>query len=444
MAALRRFLAEDYENLIIVDFVCRGVNSPKAFLKYIASIEQRVGSKVIYIKAKSKELGWRQLATKFIFENGKTIFETKDNNLFTRGYLTTNVFCRPSCYMCKFKGFPRIADISIADFWGIENVEKSLDNDLGTSMVLLNSKKGETFFEFIKPKIESKQVLFETILPGNPVLISPLGPPKVNREIFFKELESSSFDEIALKYFPFKKNDVNVIKQIIKSLYNCTKELKKTSRFHLKPLLQFIKYNFFTKAVRADWKSLNLLYTTPNSIIEIHKNSKILLNGPFYLGIKKFFKSKLESRLLVEDSAKLEVNGTFGFGYGCDIEIFKNAELILNGSKYLNASGSNIGMTVICADRIEIGFDVQIGRNVTIRDNNGGHYIGCQGYKNSRPIIIGDRVWLGEGCTIMPGVKIGEGAIVGAKSLVISNVPAHSIVSGNPAKVVDVDVLWKY
>ncbi len=45
---------------------------------------------------------------------------------------------------------------------------------------------------------------------------------------------------------------------------------------------------------------------------------------------------------------------------------------------------------------------------------------------------------------IMPGVKIGEGAIVGANSFVISSVPAHSMVSGHPAKVIDRDVQWKY
>ena len=59
-------------------------------------------------------------------------------------------------------------------------------------------------------------------------------------------------------------------------------------------------------------------------------------------------------------------------------------------------------------------------------------------------MIIGDKVWLCEGCVIMPGVKIGDGAIVGAHAFVTSNVPAHALVSGNPAVVVDEDILWKY
>lgn len=59
-------------------------------------------------------------------------------------------------------------------------------------------------------------------------------------------------------------------------------------------------------------------------------------------------------------------------------------------------------------------------------------------------MIIGDKAWLCEGCTIMPGVKIGDGAIIGAHAFVTQNVPAYAVVSGNPAIIVDEDVLWKY
>ena len=98
---------------------------------------------------------------------------------------------------------------------------------------------------------------------------------------------------------------------------------------------------------------------------------------------------------------------------------------------------------IVCANKIEIGKDVGFGRNITIRDNNGGHYINITGYKDSAPVIIGDKVWLCESCTIMPGVKIGDGAIIGAHSVVYGNVPANALVSGNPAKVVMNNVLWK-
>ena len=66
MAALRSFLRKDYENLIIVDFVCRGTNSPKVWRKYLDTFEERYGSPVVYCKAKSKEYGWRNLTQKVV------------------------------------------------------------------------------------------------------------------------------------------------------------------------------------------------------------------------------------------------------------------------------------------------------------------------------------------------------------------------------------------
>lgn len=61
----------------------------------------------------------------------------------------------------------------------------------------------------------------------------------------------------------------------------------------------------------------------------------------------------------------------------------------------------------------------------------------------SKPIYIKDNVWIGTGATILKGVTVSEGAIIGADSLVTKDVPAHSIVAGNPAKVIRKNVLWK-
>ena len=185
MTALRAFLRKDYDNLIIVDYICRGINSPKVWHKYLDSFEERYGSKVIYCKAKSKEYGWRNLTQKVILANGKHVYETKDQSNYTKGYLQTNVYCRPSCYECKFKGYPRIADITLADFWGIEKINTSMDKNLGTSLVMLNSKKGKAYFERTKQRINYLEVPFSLAEKSNPALNQPLGNPLVNRNQFF-------------------------------------------------------------------------------------------------------------------------------------------------------------------------------------------------------------------------------------------------------------------
>ena len=432
MAALRAFLRKDYDNLIIADYICRGINSPKVWRKYLESFEERYGSKVIYSKAKSKEYGWRNLTQKVILENGKAYYETKDQSNFTKGYLQTGVYCRPSCYDCKFKGYPRIADITLADFWGIENVDKSLEKNLGTSLVMINSKKGKAYFEQVKKRINYVNVPFNSIEAGNRSLNLSVDPPKVSREEFFEDLDKMTFLQIAEKYIsPNKK--VGKESQIRKMLRHLLLIMRIT-QLNFVAIYQFFKYNTIKELLRGD-----VLIPTPYCTIEIEKGAKVIKNGISVLGQKKFRKSKLETRLLVNKGATLQFYGPTIIGYGSDIEVFPNATLSFGGG-----GATNIGATIICGERIEIGKNTMLGRHITIRDNNGSHYMNRQGYKNTRPVIIGDKVWLTEQCTVMPGVKIGDGAIIGALSLVIRNVPAYSLASGHPAEVIDEDILWKY
>lgn len=434
MAALRAFLKKDYDNLIIADYICRGINSPKVWRKYLDSFEERYGHKVVYCKAKSKEYGWRNLTQKVILSNGKAYYETKDQSKFTQGYLQTNAYCRPSCYDCKFKGYPRMSDITLADFWGIEKVDKSMEKDLGTSLVMVNSKKGMAYFEKAKTRINYIHVPFKSIEAGNKSLHLSLEPPKVDRKQFFEDLDRMSFIQLSDKYIkaprPTLKRRIRTVLKKVKGLYHICKK----TNFSPTVWYKLLKINSIRDIIRN-----RIILPTPYCCIMIEKGANIIKHGTLILGNKKFPKSKLETRLLVNKGGTLEILGNTLIGYGSDIEIFPGGKLTFKGG-----GATNINATIICAEKIEIGKDVMLGRNVTIRDNNGNHYINRAGYKNTRPVIIGDKAWLCEGCTIMPGVKIGEGAIIGAHAFVTKNVPAHTMVSGNPAEIVDEDVLWKY
>lgn len=430
MAAMRSFLRKDYENLLIVDYICRGINSPKVWRKYLDSYEERYGSPVVYAKAKSKEYGWRNLTQKVILADGRHMYETLEQSNFTKGYLHTNAYCRPSCYDCRFKGYPRISDITLADFWGIDKINKSMEKNLGTSLVMINSKKGEAYFEIAKKKINYFYVPFEKAEQGNPALNLPLAPPKVNREQFFEDLDKLTFLQLADKYITNKVSYKSKIRLALKYLLL----FSRTTRLRPVPLYQFIKYNSLKEIIQG-----NVLLPTPYCTIEINKGANIIKKGILTLGSKKFSKSKLETRLLVDKGATLRWDGSTSIGYGSDIEVFPNAQLSFGGG-----GATNIGATIICGEKIEIGKNTMLGRHITIRDNNGSHFMNRQGYKNTRPVIIGEKVWLTEQCTVMPGVKIGDGAIIGALSLVIRNVPAHCLATGHPAEVIDEDILWKY
>ena len=443
MAALRSFLRKDYDNLTIVDFICRGVNSPKVYRKYLDSLERKYGGKVVYVKAKNKELGWRNLTRKVVFDNGKVYYGVLMDDDFRRGY-HTNVFCRPSCYHCQYKGFPRMADITIADYWGIENVDKNLDNNIGTSMILLNSKKGIEYFEQAKEKFEWKETRFESILPGNIALRKPIQPAKIDRKAFFEDLDNGTFDDVVKKYFP--KNNINSLslKQRIKNVIKPYYFIYKKFGFSFRAYINFIKINY-RKNTSCNFKEGHVVYTMPSSVFDIHPSAKIDIKAPFLYGNNPVRGMRMPTCLRMEAGTTLEIHDgpltrygkmPYNLRYGAYIEI-------VNGGKLTIGQGAaNVGLTIMCAKEITIGNGVRIGRNVSIRDWNGAHVIINDHYRNHAPVHIGDRVWLCTGCTIMPGVTIGEGSVVAANATVTKDVPPHSLVGGSPAKVIKENIEW--
>ena len=434
MAALRRFLRKDYENLIIVDFICHSIASPKAHRKYFDYLEEIFGSKVVCFKANNKELGWRSFTKKTTFENGKSHYGVKGKDYYSRAY-HSDMISRPSCYDCKFKGYPRIADITLADFWGGEKVSKELDDNIGTSAVLINSQKGFDFFNSSSKRLIRKEITIRDVEPSNIALKSSLKMPNYNREQFFYDLDNMRFDTFGDKYFPIKQKKHQTL-SIIKGI---VKQFKTMTQLRPVAMWQFFKLNFLHPAIHTNWRKGALIYPSPYCVFEIDKKTNIYVNGPVRFGKKRFKKSKIETRLLVDKGGKLTFEGAIRIGYGSDIEVFQNAEL-----KFGSDSGGNIGLTIVCGDKIDIGSHTFWGRDVSIRDTNGGHIIAQQGFKNTNPVIIGDFVWLCSECRIMTGVKIGDGTIVGSNSVVITPFPAHVLVAGSPAQILDTDISWKH
>jgi len=439
MAALRSYLRKDYENLIIVDLLCRGINSPKVFSKWLTFLEDEYGAKVQHFRIKNKELGWRKLTTKVEFENGKVLYDTNDTNFFTIGYLSTGVYCRPSCYECKFKGFPRIADISIGDFWGSGNtLSKEMDGDLGTSIVLLNNEKGKKYYQSVVSKLKEKEVPLDIVVKGNPALVSSLNPPIVNREEFYKDLDQNKFDVVAEKYIHRAIDRKLSWKRQLMNIAKFALNIKRVSGWSIPTYWKNIRYNLLSSNVHSNLLYGHYLLITKYTVLDIAKGANITVEGIAYLGSKRIKGSKLETRILVEYGATLEFKGNATIMYGADIEAFTNAKISF-GKSFV----SNIDFTCIAADKIEIGDNVSFGRDCVVRDNNGGHYVSRRGFKNTHPITIGQHCWICESSTLMPGTKLGTGVIVGAKSFVRSSIPSFTMAMGHPAEVVDEDIYFK-
>lgn len=169
IAGLLSFLGEkDYDNLLTCDLICHGVPTPLALRRFVEEKEKETGKKVLrYIR--DKKYGWTPPVFKIEYSDGsiETIFYS--DNKISRMFTYHNTYQRTSCYECTFARSPRVADISLGDYFvekNALNMEKSevkpQDNE-GYSLITINTAQGNKFFTAINEKIECEQLLLYTI-----------------------------------------------------------------------------------------------------------------------------------------------------------------------------------------------------------------------------------------------------------------------------------------
>lgn len=214
---LKSYLEKEYENLLTQDIICHGVPSPKIHDRYIKSIMRRYKAKNIEnITHRTKVKGWKNWCVRIKLDN-KEYIKSHNEDIYMQAFLQ-NITLRESCYNCQFKKKNRISDITLADFWGIEKVVPEMDDDKGTSLVIINSKKGQKIFDELKEKIIYKEVDFEKSITDNPSMTAS-SKENPNRTGFFDDLDKMSFDKLAKKYIR-KKNLLKKIKNY------CIKKIK--------------------------------------------------------------------------------------------------------------------------------------------------------------------------------------------------------------------------
>lgn len=205
---LKAYLKKDYKNLITQDIICHGVPSPKVWKKYLDYQENINKESIKSISFRNKDHGWSLYRMKISFDT-RTYSKEHPKDMFMQVFLK-NVCLRDSCYSCSFKKMYRNSDITLADYWGINNVHPGFNKDnKGTSLLLLNSEKGLEIFKKIKHNLNYTETDLINAISYNKSYIKSVELNK-KRDKFFAKLDKVNFNKLTKKYT--KKSLIKKIK----------------------------------------------------------------------------------------------------------------------------------------------------------------------------------------------------------------------------------------
>lgn len=199
---LRNYLQKDYENLILVDVVCRAVPSPKLLRTYLKYIKEN--------KLNNEEIERVTFRDKSKYGYKYTLMTVKsENNIYQEGIDTdpylraffSGLAIRPSCENCKFKKQYRVSDFTMWDCFNIEVFNKKMDDNIGTTRLLVHSNKGKKVFESIKKDLEYMAIDSTLLISDSKELVKST---KINnnRPNFFQDLVNLDYQSVNKKYLP--------------------------------------------------------------------------------------------------------------------------------------------------------------------------------------------------------------------------------------------------
>ena len=206
VAALRNFLVRDYPNLVCVEVICHAVPSPLAWRKFLekraaeltkgrdSERPEVVIDKRIFFRR--KKYGWKRFSMSLRFASGTEYLLDLYTDTFLRGFLS-ELYNRPSCHECSVRELRSDADITLADYWNVHQHFPEMDDDTGTSVILVNSEKGTALVNRIAPLCDMVVSGYTDIRRTNPAVYRS-SPPHPKRGKFFKLICSGADFDITV------------------------------------------------------------------------------------------------------------------------------------------------------------------------------------------------------------------------------------------------------
>ena len=184
VAALRQYLHKDYENLLMVDIVCHGTPSSKMFLDYLNYVQRKENKQITEFYFRDKDVG-QDTRGKVVYKQnhfGKVVYKQNSLKAFQSSYYKLFLNCvtfRDNCYSCKFASPERVGDISLCDYWGIDEIHPtfvetvSKEGLCGVSAVMINTDNGAKLMGRIKDQILQIDTDYYSVRKFNPQLNHP-------------------------------------------------------------------------------------------------------------------------------------------------------------------------------------------------------------------------------------------------------------------------------
>ncbi|MCM1306379.1 MAG: polysaccharide pyruvyl transferase family protein [Bacteroides sp.] len=207
--ALKIYLDKEYNNLITVDLLCHGVPSPLAYKIFISELNSQ-NREIKKVDFRDKKGGWGTLLS---IDFGDEIKYEAYNSSYFRAFLS-GLNMRECCFQCPYANKSRVGDITLGDFWGIQDFDKSLNDNKGTSLVMCNSSKGYDLINNLKSVMKICQPIslsnvLEISKNTNWALSKP-SPKNDMRKCFFYHLKRDGFYK-AVRYAEKAIIDVGIL-----------------------------------------------------------------------------------------------------------------------------------------------------------------------------------------------------------------------------------------
>lgn len=212
IAALNAFLGERRDGLVTCEVVCHGIPSLKAWRLYREEKEHQDGKKIVDVVFRDKADGWRRTSYRITYDDGSLERTPITRHPFHAAYLK-GLFYRQSCGGCRFATLPRVADITLADFWKYGGTELADGAEDGISLVVVNSSRGQSLWNDAVVRLDIERVSPDKALVSCRHLVhSP--QESADRAAFLADMRRKGFRAALAGFIQPPKEKASVLRRV--------------------------------------------------------------------------------------------------------------------------------------------------------------------------------------------------------------------------------------